>query len=255
MEKALEKGNGQELAAVLFDQERMQCNSIQLKEYVEDFKPDLIVCGGMNMAECVVLAEKKNIPLVAAAAMPAYGSGNYTPIGFHALYNENLYLNSFLNWFLSRIHWSFVHSNVNKLRKAVGLPPQNSPPYASCPHIHFFSPALFPPVKEWPKDKTFVSGYWNMPKRGDFVPLESLKRFVDSGDAPFYMGMGSMPVSDPKKLVEIFCEVISQLGMRGIFCFGHNEAALQANVPDNVLLVKEANHEWLSSKWEASFLT
>merc|ERR1712032_825494 len=57
-------------------------------------------------------------------------------------------------------------------------------------------------------------------------------------------GFGSMPVGDKEALLNNFSRAIQRAGMRGIFCSGWADTE-NITVPENVLLVTGAPHEWL----------
>jgi len=57
---------------------------------------------------------------------------------------------------------------------------------------------MVPRPADWPLDKVFVTGYWILPRNKAYDPPKELAEFLASGDAPVYMGFGSMPIRDLK---------------------------------------------------------
>jgi len=68
-----------------------------------------------------------------------------------------------------------------------------------------------------------------------------------------YLGLGSMPLWDSKELLLMFCKVLSNLGLRGIFATSwENPDKLMEVVEPHVLIIKGAPHEWLFPRCAAA---
>jgi sterol 3beta-glucosyltransferase len=59
------------------------------------------------------------------------------------------------------------------------------------PHLHGHSPAVLPAPLDWPSPWR-VTGYWKVGHPAEWTPNCELGAFLDSGDAPIYVGFGSM---------------------------------------------------------------
>ncbi|GAA2030335.1 glycosyltransferase [Terrabacter terrae] len=81
------------------------------------------------------------------------------------------------------------------------------------------SPSVVPPAEDWPPALR-QTGYWVR----DDVDGEALDRELESflavGDAPVFVGFGSMPTPDPDGMVRDLVGVLGRLGLRGVVSEG-----------------------------------
>ena len=111
------------------------------------------------------------------------------------------------------------------------------------PILFGFSRHVVPRPAEWPAS-AFVTGYWqsNPPQDVD-VPV-ALRRFLDAGPAPVYIGFGSAIPRDMKKLAGIAAEAIRQTGKRGILSMEKTADLPEQDSPD-LFAVDSIPHRWL----------
>jgi UDP:flavonoid glycosyltransferase YjiC (YdhE family) len=95
-------------------------------------------------------------------------------------------------------------------------------------------------------ESVLISGYWTIPESTDYTPPEDLVQFLDGGDAPVYMGFGSMPMRDLPGVARSFSTILKRLGKRGILCIGWSDRkSITEDLGEHVLLIDGAPHEWL----------
>ncbi|MCF1503698.1 glycosyltransferase [Afifella sp. H1R] len=117
------------------------------------------------------------------------------------------------------------------------------------PVLHGFSEVVLPRPEDWP-ESAHVTGYWFLPEDGDWAPPEALAAFLAGGPPPVYVGFGSMSVRQPETLTRLSVEALAAAGVRGILASGWG--GLRADdLPENVLLIKEAPHHWLFPRMAA----
>lgn len=108
---------------------------------------------------------------------------------------------------------------LNPLRARHGLPPIRR--YADLVYrddvLFAVDPAFYPVPADW-AIRAHQTGFWSFDDRTP-LPAELL-RFLDAGDAPVYVGFGSMPAKDPARRTAIIVDAIQRTGRRGIVSAG-----------------------------------
>jgi sterol 3beta-glucosyltransferase len=169
------------------------------------------------------LAEKLQIPHIAAAVMPllrtrafpmlAFPPGlaflpGYTPLTYRLA---------------EQIVWSGFRKAVNQWRHTrLGLPPQpfwgRFKQMAQLPTLLGFSEAIVPRPPDWGANIHFT-GYWR-PQEPEWQPPAALLHFLESGPPPVFIGFGSMPVRNPQHVTQVLLEAIRLSGQRAILHAG-----------------------------------
>jgi UDP:flavonoid glycosyltransferase YjiC (YdhE family) len=111
------------------------------------------------------------------------------------------------------------------------------------PAVYGYSRHVLPPSPDWSEDLV-MTGYWFLTDGGSQAPSEGLRSFLDSGDAPVYVGFGSMSALDPDVLTALVEEALRIAGCRGILATGWGGLA-DRDPSERLLLVRDAPHEWL----------
>jgi sterol 3beta-glucosyltransferase len=93
------------------------------------------------------------------------------------------------------------------LPKKGTLPPLTGTLYAYSQHV-------LPRPTDWGADVA-VTGYWFLDSP-DWAPDAELAAFLAAGDAPIYVGFGSMPGIAPVKLTTMVVDGLRQAGQRGL---------------------------------------
>lgn len=108
------------------------------------------------------------------------------------------------------------------------------------PQMYGFSRHLVPPPADWP-DAITVTGPWFLESRD---PLDSrIDEFLDDGEPPVYVGIGSTRDSEAAELSRIAVAATSATGDRLIIDSGWSE--LDALSDDRVLVVTDTDHRRL----------
>jgi sterol 3beta-glucosyltransferase len=155
--------------------------------------------------------------------------------------------------------------------RTLGLPrrrgrhdPLCRPDGGPAPVLYAISPHVLLPPSDWPPTVT-TTGYWFLSSeagadgnaaKGDVTDAsgeteanggllpEGLPDFLETGEAPVFVGFGSMAGRDPKRTAAIVAEAIQRTGMRAVLATGWG--GLDADgLPDEVFVVNEVPYEWL----------
>ncbi|KAJ4954924.1 hypothetical protein NE237_011707 [Protea cynaroides] len=152
--------------------------------------------------------------------------------------------------------WLGIRDMINEIRKKkLKLRPvtylsgsQGS--VSDVPHGYIWSPHLVPKPKDW-GPKIDVVGFCFLDLASNYVPPESLMKWLEAGDAPIYVGFGSLPVQEPEKMTQIIVEALKMTGQRGIINKGWGGLGDLAEPPDFVYLLDNCPHDWLFLRCKA----
>ncbi|WP_374970842.1 glycosyltransferase [Terrabacter sp. BE26] len=108
------------------------------------------------------------------------------------------------------------------VRERKGLPRRRFRDYAAAaertPTLLGASPSVVPPAADWPPALR-QTGFWVRDDVGGSLDDE-LEAFLAVGEAPVFVGFGSMPTPDPAGLVRDAVGVLGRLGLRGVVSEG-----------------------------------
>ena len=172
----------------------------------------------------VDVAEAKNIPAIMAAFQP------FTPtIEFPLMLLPWGSLGPWLNkasYGLIYLSRALYNGYLNECRRDyLDLPPRRFGAHPTAingsivPILYAFSEHVVPRPKDWPAD-AHITGYWFLDENPDWVLPQDLREFIEAGDAPIYIGFGSMPLKDAQGAAEMFGAAIRANGMRAVMARG-----------------------------------
>jgi sterol 3beta-glucosyltransferase len=142
-------------------------------------------------------------------------------------------------------------------RRTLGLPPL---PWgashfarmraAQVPWLYAYSPAVVPKPHDWPA-WCQVTGYWFLDSPADYQPPEPLAKFLEAGPPPVYIGFGSASAETVDTLTKNVLCALQMTGQRGLLVSGWAGLG-QARLPETVLRVDAAPHDWLFPRMAAA---
>ena len=138
-----------------------------------------------------------------------------------------------------RVLWLAFRKATNAARAKAGLPPGRNN-RSGHPILYGISPTLLPKPADWP-DNARMCGQWLCPVREWDAP-RSLQDFLSAGDAPIYVGFGSMAGFDQRALLDIVAAAVA--GRRTLFYSGWSGTD-SLNLPPNFYVVGDTPHDWL----------
>ena len=212
-------------------------------------QPDLVIyhpkaLGGIH------IAEQYGVPAVMAVLQPMIvPTTAFPPIGIPALklsgwYNKMTYglINMGYNAYakdLNEVRQSMM--GLNKFPKSAGL--LKTAKGEPVTVLHGYSRHVLAAPDDWPP-QAHVSGYWFLDQHADWQPSADLQTFLAAGDAPVYVGFGSMAGRNPQRTAEIVVAALQQARVRGIIATGWG-GLNASNLPETIFRVEHVPHDWL----------
>lgn len=114
------------------------------------------------------------------------------------------------------------------------------------PHTYLWSPNLIPKPDDW-GSHIDVTGFCFLDSLStNYTPDEPLRRFLESGTKPVYIGFGSIVVDDPTALTSIVFAAVKATGVRAIISKGWGGfGGKEEDAPEDVFLIGNCPHDWL----------
>jgi UDP:flavonoid glycosyltransferase YjiC (YdhE family) len=110
--------------------------------------------------------------------------------------------------------------------------------------LNGYSTALLPRPADWPESSQ-VTGYWFAPP-SEWQPGDALRRFLDGGAKPIYVGFGSMVNSDAAGFTRTMLDAIERSGLRAILATGWGGLDGAENTCDKrTFVLRHAPHDAL----------
>jgi len=108
--------------------------------------------------------------------------------------------------------------------------------------LYAYSAHVSPRPRDWPKS-AIVTGYWQLQDNTNWQPTEAFRRFLESGEAPIYIGFGSMPFGAQRN-TEILKEAVKAWGGRAVVARGWG-GINPADLPESIFAIEKAPHDKL----------
>lgn len=233
----------------------MQSFGVMAQSYARDLSApglrdtDLIINqlpGGLYGYD---LAEKLERPMFLAAVMPLARTRAFPMLAFPPLLERGPSLSAFSYRLAEQLIWQWFRPTINRWRQeSLGLPKTrfwgnfDQVGTVSLPVLNGFSVQVVPRPPDW-GDHIHITGYW-FPEDEDWQPSDALRRFLETGSAPVFIGFGSMPVRNPARTTAIILEALKHSGRRGILHPGWAGLG-QGELPDYVFKIDYAPYRWL----------
>lgn len=213
-----------------------------------------LIMGGLGGIGAFSYAEHHQIPIVQAYVFPitptrAFASplmpfddmgGLFNPLSFHVM---------------QQLLWQSSRTVDMLLRQALGMRSASRWGYFQqlkakhVPLLYGFSRHVIPPPADWSGEQQ-VTGYWFLDSEPNWTPPQDLLDFLAAGDAPVYIGFGSMGNRNPQATADLTLAALSKSGQRGVLAAGWG--GLQPDsLPEHVYMLKSAPHSWLFPRMAA----
>lgn len=200
---------------------------------------DALICAGLAGFAGLSVAEKLGIPVIGAGMFPLTPTAEF-PAPFLPPRKTPRWLNRFSHRLVVQLLWRAFRKATNEARgQVLGLAPRRKP-WTNHAMLYGISPTLLPKPADWPAN-AYICGHWLRPiHRWD--PPRSLKDFLVEGDAPIYIGFGSMVGFDRKALLDPVVAAVA--GRRALFYPGWS-GTHELQLPNNFFVLDDTPHDWL----------
>ena len=201
------------------------------------------------------LAEKLGIPMIFASVIPLAPTRTFPMLAFPSRLASIPGYNALTYRIAEQLAWQPFRRTINRWRKEMlGL---SSQPFWGCfwqagsarfPIINGFSPQVVSRPADW-GDHIYLTGYW-YPKDEAWTPPDNLRKFIENGPAPVFIGFGSMPMRNPKQTTKIILQALKRTGLRAVLHSGWAGIG-QQDLPDTVFEISYAPYSWLFPQMSA----
>jgi UDP:flavonoid glycosyltransferase YjiC (YdhE family) len=212
---------------------------------------DIILAGFSGLLVGASLTEKLGLPFVQAYNVPLTPTAAFPGALLPWLSVRPYSISHRLShWATRQVVWQSARAAGNHARMALlGLPSApvtgmfESKVFHSGPVLYGFSPSVLPHPSDWDA-QIHVTGYWFADEPNSWNPPTELVDFLQGGDAPVYIGFGSMSSEQPAEVMQIILGTLARQKRRAIVHSGW--AGLGAErLPEHVFVVGSVPHSWL----------
>jgi len=200
-----------------------------------------------KVACAIDVAEATGAALVSTAPFPIFPTKAFPFFLFKGNFGPRLNMISYKPLIFSRL---FFLRMINRWRKetlGIGKSPVFMPvkglKSSSFIQLCMASPVLVPYPND-PAENIQTTGYWFLKEGMDWQPDSALAKFLKAGDKPIYIGFGSMPSRDPKKLTKTIIEGVRIANVRAILAIGWGGLEEMA-LPKTMFAIESAPHDAL----------
>lgn len=197
-------------------------------------------------------AEREGALFMIAAPLPIIMPTGRFPMAGVLAKDHGRFINR-LTWFPLKFAMAPYRKRLNKARREIGLGPVGSAidygTYMGRPSTRLLSISehVIERPQDW-DDRSVMTGYWRLPPSEDPLAPE-IEAFLNRGEAPVYIGFGSMLAPDATKLVRDAVKGLKKAGLRGIISRGWAQLPDQAG--EHVLFIDGAPHDRLFPRCRA----
>lgn len=214
---------------------------------------DLLLGSTLGYLNAVTAAQVHRVPLVLAALQPftptaAFPSPLLAPL--RQPFPGRGSVHRFTHLASYRLLQLVAARQANRYRRELtGLPALNFGDVFGdlvaqrSPVLYGYSSHLLPRPADY-GPALHVTGFWFLDRPAAWQPSAELAQFLARGAPPVYIGFGSMSDRAPEAVARIAAEALQMTGQRGILVSGW-EGLRSVHVPDNMLLIESAPHDWL----------
>lgn len=118
------------------------------------------------------------------------------------------------------------------------------------PVIHGFSPHVLKHSEDWP-EWVHTTGFWSLPAQSSWQPPADLEQFLDNGEAPLFVGFGSMRGLNPQDVGRTVLEAVRNTGNRAVVVEGWGGIKITESA-DDVYVATDVPYDWLFPRVKAA---
>lgn len=202
----------------------------------------------MNTSFGIDIAEALKVPAIMTALQPLNSTSEFPLSMYYVADDLGPTLNklSYTAAAMQQAYWNLPRNRLR--RELMGLEARNmggvftSTDGSHLPTLYAYSGAVSPRPRDWPKS-ALVTGYWNLRDRSGWEPTPEFESFLSAGEAPVYIGFGSMPFGAERN-TRILKEAVALWGGRAVVARGWGGIDPR-DLPDTIFPIEKAPHDRL----------
>ncbi|EAA28516.1 glycosyltransferase family 1 protein [Neurospora crassa] len=234
------------------DDER-DVHNLKMMGRMDPFVADAIIANPPSFAH-IHCAEALGIPVHLMFTFP-YTPTQAFPHPLASIKKSNVDP-GYTNWIsyplVEMMVWQGLGDLVNDFRvKTLGLDPVSTlwAPGATyrlhVPFSYLWSPGIVAKPEDW-GDEIDVSGFVFLELASTFQPPDDLVKFLEAGEAPVYIGFGSIVVDDADRFTQMIFDAVKLAGVRALVSKGWGGLGGDSlDVPENIYMLDNTPHDWL----------
>ena len=202
----------------------------------------------MNTSFGIDIAEALKVPAIMTALQPINSTSEFPLSMYYVADDLGPALNK-LSYTAATVQQAYWNLPRNKLRRELmGLDARvmggifTNTDGSPLTTLYAYSEVISPRPHDWPKT-AIVTGYWTLKDRNTWEPSEAFKAFLSAGEAPVYIGFGSMPFGAERN-TRILKEAVQMWGGRAVVARGWGGIDPR-DLPDTIFAIDKAPHDKL----------
>ncbi|GMG90856.1 glycosyltransferase [Cupriavidus metallidurans] len=200
---------------------------------------DALIISGLAAFVGLSVAEYRGIPAIGTGLIPITPTADFAS-PFLPPGKVPRWLNRASHRLVNELLWQAFKKTTNAARADVCGLPARKHVWSDHPMLYGVSPSLLPRPRDWAAN-AFVCGQWSAAAT-HWTPPPALEAFLAAGEAPIYIGFGSMAGFDHVAMTDALITAIA--GRRALFYPGWSGID-GASLPKNFFIVGETPHHWL----------
>jgi UDP:flavonoid glycosyltransferase YjiC (YdhE family) len=218
---------------------------------------DLIVHSFLFTTGGHSLARKLHVPDISVQTFPVFAPTGYVPPAAMPGLPPGV-ISTFFHWLIIQVFWHGGNLGFKSLPKAARenfdldlyWPFKADSVRSLTPLVFAFSPTVIPRPVDWRQGHIHIPGYLFLDRPESYQPPSALTEFLSDGAPPICVTFGSTVHRDPEKVYRSVLDGLSRTGNRAIILSGWSDLG-GILMPDNVLVMEAAPHEWLLPQCKA----
>ncbi|HEX6794309.1 MAG TPA: glycosyltransferase [Casimicrobiaceae bacterium] len=200
---------------------------------------DAILCAGLAIYVGLSCAEALHVVPIGIALQPMMPTRAFAS-PFLPMRRLPKLLNRASHRLVLAMMWRAFRGAINDARHDIANQPPRRREWHGYPILFGMSPTLVPRPPDWPARFTITGDWWF--RAETYAPDSALETFLAEGDAPIYVGFGSMTGFDRRRLLASVLDTLD--GRRALLSAGWSGFG-EAALPPNVRRIDHVPHGWL----------
>jgi UDP:flavonoid glycosyltransferase YjiC (YdhE family) len=206
---------------------------------------DVVLLSALASFVGLSIAEYRKVPGIGVSLIPISPTAAFASPFLPPRWVPR-FLNRASHRFVNAMLWRAFRKATNDARARVcGLPPRQRV-WSDHPILYGVSPSLLPTPADWPTH-TRMCGQW-LPASLPWSPPRALQEFLAAGEAPIYVGFGSMTGIDHARMRGA---IVEALGGRRALLYPGWSGMRTDDLPGNIFVLGDTPHDWLFPKMRA----